>query len=93
MADKGAIVIDTPAGIQTFMWLRMMHMLALDLNTGMGHSGGPILRQMHRAGMIDTELRSTKANKRMVLSAMADAMKEADSTYEPSPSIVRALSD
>jgi hypothetical protein len=91
MGDNEATVIDTPAGIQMFMWLRMMHMLALDLNTGMGHSGGPILRQMHRAGMIDAELRSTKANKRMVLAAMVEQMKEANSEYDPSESIKRAL--
>lgn len=81
----------TGAGIQTFMWLRMMHMLALELNTGMGHSGGPILRQMHRAGMIDAELRGTKANKRRVLIAMIEAMQEANPAYVPSASMTRAL--
>lgn len=84
-------VIDTPAGIQTFMWLRMMHMIALELNTGMGHSGGPILRQMFRAGMIDADLRGTKANKRMVLAAMIETMQDADPSYTPSASMVRAL--
>lgn len=91
VSQPAATVIDTPAGIQNFMWLRFMHMLALDLNTGMGHSGGPILRQMHRAGMIDAELRGTRKNKIMVLEAMVEQMKEAVKDYTPSASITRAL--
>lgn len=90
--DKGVTALDTPGAINTFMWLRMMHMIALDLNTGMGHSGGPILRQMFRQGLIDTELRGTKANKRMVLAAMIETMQDADPAYVPSESIRRALS-
>lgn len=85
-------VIDTPAGIQTFMWLRYMHMIALELNTTMTHSGGPILRQLYRAGLIDAELRGTKANKRMVLAAMVETMQEIRPDYVPSASITRALS-
>lgn len=87
-----ATALTTPGQISGFMWLRMMHMLALDLNTGMGHSGGPILRQMYRAGMIDAELRGTKANKRMVLAAMIETMREANPEYVPSASMTRALS-
>lgn len=89
--NDDATVIDTPAGIQTFMWLRFMHMIALELNTGMGHSGGPILRQLYRAGMIDADLRGTKANKRMVLGEMVKVMQEIRPDYVPSESIRRAL--
>lgn len=88
--DEG-ITIDTPGGIQTFMWLRYMHMIAVELNTTMTHSGGPILRQLYRAGLIDAELKSTKANKRMVLAAMIETMQEIRPDYVPSDSIKRAL--
>lgn len=88
-----ATVIDTPAGIQNFMFLRFMHMIALELNTSMKHSGGPILRQLFRAGMIDAELRSTEKNKRMVLSAMVDQYKEIYPGWEASASVRRALGE
>ena len=91
MGENEAVVIDTPGGIAMYNWLRTMHMIALELNTGMKNSRGPILRQMHQAGMIDTELRSTKANKQRVLTSMVEEMKKLDSKYEPSDSIKRAL--
>lgn len=91
MSKNETIVLDTPGQIQVFQWLRFMHMIALELNTGMGHSQGPILRALYRAGLIDAELRGTKANKRMVLQAMVDGYKQAVRGYEPSDSIKKAL--
>lgn len=91
MSKNETIVLDTPGQIQVFQWLRFMQMIALELNTGMGHSQGPILRALYRAGLIDAELRGTKANKRMVLQAMVEQMQEMDPTYVPSPSITEAL--
>jgi hypothetical protein len=97
-SDKGenmseATVIDTPAGIQNFMFLRFMHMIALELNTGMSHSGGPVLRQLFRAGLIDADLRGTKKNKTMVLEAMVEQYKEIYPGWEASASVRRALGE
>lgn len=74
-------------------WLSCMHMLALELNTGMTHSRGPILKAMHQRGFIDAPLRGTKANKRMVLAAMVDQMRDMDPDWNPSESVARALGD
>lgn len=84
-------VIDTPDGIATWVWLSRMHQLAIELNTGMRSSRGPILAGMFREGLIDVNLRGTAANKRMVLAAMVETMTEQDPEYVPSASIRRAL--
>lgn len=88
-----ATVIDTPAGISAWQFLSRMHQLALELNTGMTHSRGPILRAMYREGLIDADLRGTRANKRAVLALMVDTMRENVPGWEPSASVTRALSD
>lgn len=75
------------------MWLFLsrMHQLALELNTDMKAGRMPILKSMYRAGLIDVELRGTRANKKMVLSLMCDTMREIDPDWSPSNSVVRAL--
>lgn len=84
-------VIDTPQGISAWVWLSRMHQIALELNTGLKHSGGPILASMYRQGLIDVNLRGTKANKKMVLAAMVEQYAEAMPDWEPSASIKEAL--
>lgn len=86
-------IADTPGAIRAWQFLGFMHQIALELNTGMKHSRGPILAQLYRAGLIDANLRGTAANKRMVLAAMVETMREVDPNYRPSASITRALSD
>lgn len=86
-----AIVLDTPAAIDAWRFLSRMHQIALELNTGMTNSRGPILRAMHREGLIDVELKGTAGNKRKVLALMVDKMKEFNPSYTPSLSIERAL--
>lgn len=86
-------VIDTPGGIRAWVWLSRMHQLALEINTDMRHSRGPILTSMYAEGLIDVKLRGTRANKRMVLALMVETMREADPKYSPGASIRRALSD
>lgn len=93
MNTDEAIVLDTPAKIQGFMFLRFMLMIALELNTDMRHSGGPVLRQLFRAGLIDAELRSTKANKKMVLEAMVKQYQEIFPGWEPPSQVRRALGE
>lgn len=86
-----ATVIDTPAGISAWVFLSRMHQIALELNTGMKNSNGPILRNMYREGLIDVELRGTVQNKRMVLQMMVDHYKSLMPEWEPSESVKRAL--
>lgn len=74
-----------------WVFLSRMHQLALELNTGMKHSRGPLLRAMYREGLIDAPLRGTRANKRMVLQAMVDLYRELNPGWESSPSVARAL--
>lgn len=92
MGNEGT-AITSPGGIRAWVFLSRMHQLALELNTDMRHSRGPILRSMFLEGLIDVSLRGTRANKRAVLSAMVETMREADPAYSPSASIRRALSD
>lgn len=78
---------------QVWRYLSRMHQLAIELSTGMRHSRGPLLRSMYLEGLIDTDLRGTAANKRMVLQAMVDQYGELVPGWEPSPSIKRALNE
>lgn len=94
--DKGdtvndTIALDTPAQIAAAQWLSFMHMIALEINTGMKHSRGPVLRLLYRAGLIDAEIRGTKKNKIMVLGMMVENYQSVVPTYTPSASIQRAL--
>lgn len=85
--------LTTPAAIGAWVFLSRMHQIALELNTGMKHSSGvPILRAMHREGLIDVELRGTKANKRAVLTLMVETYRENVPGWEPPASVTRALS-
>src|SRR5690348_918653 len=84
--------LTTPGAIRAWHFLSRMHQIALELNTGMRNSRGPILTILYREGLLDAPLRGTAANKRAVLAAMVETMQEADPAYRPSASIVRALS-
>lgn len=88
---RQSTVIDTPGAINTWHFLSRMHQLAIELNTGMKHSKGPILANMYREGLIDVNLRGTRANKIAVLAMMVETMTAADPTYTPSAGIARAL--
>lgn len=88
-----ATSLDNPGATAAWQWLSRMHQIAMELNTDMRHSRGPILAAMFHEGLIDVKLRGTRANKRMVLAAMVETMREADPNYRPSASITRALSD
>lgn len=70
------LVLDTPGQIQHWVFTSRMFQLALELNTGMKHSRGPILTIMYREGWIDKPLRGTRANKKMVLQLMVDQCKK-----------------
>lgn len=83
--------LTTPAQINAWVFLSRMHQLALELNTDMKAGRMPVLRAMYREGLIDADLRGTKANKRAVLALMVETMREADTTWQPSASVVRAL--
>jgi hypothetical protein len=84
----------TGAGaIEAWRFLSRMHQLALELNTGMRHSRGPILRSMYLEGLLPTELRSTRANKLRVLRVLCDVYAEAVPGWAPSGSVARALGD
>lgn len=89
--DKGGFTLDTPAQIGAWVFLSRMHQIALELNTGMKHSRGPILKAMYMEGLIDVELRGTEKNKRMVLGLMVDSYKEVMPNWEPGPSVKKAL--
>jgi hypothetical protein len=91
--ENGVTALDTPAQINAWVFLSRMHQLALELNCpGMKAARVPILAAMYRAGMIDVNLRGTRANKLAVLGAMVDTYRENVPGWEPSPSIARALS-
>lgn len=81
----------TGPAIGAWRFLSRMHQIALELNTGMHHSRGPILASMYAEGLIDVKLRGTRANKKAVLALMVETMKTADPDYRPGASIRRAL--
>lgn len=89
--QNDAHAITTPAGIRAWVFLSRMHQLALELNTGMTHSRGPILRSMYLEGLIDADLKGTRKNKRAVLEMMVETYREAMPGWEPSESVKRAL--
>lgn len=89
--NNGIIALDTPEQISAWVFLSRMHQLALELNTGLKHSRGPILKAMFMEGLIDADLKGTKKNKKMVLGLMVDTYKEIMPEWEPSPSVIRAL--
>ena len=96
MADSndqgnGTTALTTPGQISGWVFLSRMHQLALEINTDMRHSRGPILRNMYREGLIDVELRGTKSNKRAVLGLMVETYRENVPGWNPSPSVMRAL--
>lgn len=89
--DNGGTALTGPA-IGAWVFLSRMHQLALELNTDMRHSRGPILASMYAEGLIDVKLRGTRANKRAVLALMVETYAENVPGWTPSASVTRALS-
>lgn len=87
------VVLNTPGQIQRWVFLSRIYQLALELNTDLKTSNVPILKAMHYEGWIDTPLRGTRKNKRLVLRAMVDTLHTADPTWSPSDAVTRALTE
>lgn len=88
--------IDTPAGIQAWVWTSRMHQLAFEINTGMsapGTRGQSILAAMYREKLIDQRIRGTRENKLMVLTEMVRLTREANPSWKPGPTILRAIGE
>jgi len=83
--DNGEpIVITGEDKIRAVMWIRLAHMLALEVNTGMSHSRGSAMKAANQLSG------STKRTKRGALKDYVAWLRQ-QIDWEPSPGIVRAM--
>lgn len=86
--SEGAVVVDTPAGVEMYRLLALAHALAIEINTGMSTSRGRKPLAIVQGDGI-TEART----KRAALRDLVKHIQRLNPAYVPGSTIVRAMGD
>lgn len=84
------VIIEGADNIRVAGLLQMLHMLGLEINTGLKHSRGPLLPILARVGYTGPT-RGTVKNKRAAMQWLVEQITAARPGYEVSASVARAM--